>query len=139
MISVRDASVAHVVPGAEPRIDLGVIDRVEARVGAVDRMEERQQVNAAERLAQRPVEQALQIAERAAGEAIDVGDELRLVLHRAGMAPRTAATTAPTRFAKSAIVAAGQPDARPCTNAAANASPAPTVSTTATGTPGAST
>ena len=122
----------HVVPGAEPRIDLGVVDRVEAGVGAVDRMEERQDVHAAERLAQRAVEQALKIAERAAGAAVDVGDELRLVLHRAGMAPRTAATAAPARFAKSAIVAAGQSDARPWTNAAANASPAPTVSTTVT-------
>ena len=49
----------HVVPGAEPRIHLGVIDRVEAGVGAVDRIEEGQDVHAAERLAQRAVEQAL--------------------------------------------------------------------------------
>ena len=51
---------ADVLPGAEPLVDFGVIDRVEARIGAIDRMEERQQMHAAE--------QALQAA-RAAGHA----------------------------------------------------------------------
>ena len=54
----------HVVPGAEPRIDLGVVDRIEAGVGAVDRIEERQDVHAAERVAQRAVEQPREVAER---------------------------------------------------------------------------
>ena len=56
-----------VVPRAEPRIDLRVIDRVEAGVGAVDRMEERQHVDAAERPGERTVQQPLEVAERAPG------------------------------------------------------------------------
>ena len=72
-----------VFPGAEPRIDLRVIDRVESGVRAVDRMEERQHVDAAERSGERTLEQPLQVAERAAREAVGVGDQLRLVLHRA--------------------------------------------------------
>ena len=71
-----------VVPCAQAVIDLGVVDRVEAGVGAVDRMEERQHVHASERTLQRPVEQLLQVAKRAARKAIDVGDQLCLVLHR---------------------------------------------------------
>ena len=72
-----------VVPPAQAVIDLGVIDRVEAGVGAIDRMEERQHVHASERTLQRPVvEQLLQVAKRAARKAIDVGDQLCLALHR---------------------------------------------------------
>ena len=69
MTSMRVGKRRDVVPRSQPRIDLGVVDRVEAGVGAVDRMEERQHVDAAERARQRPVEQAPQIAERAAGAA----------------------------------------------------------------------
>ena len=50
-------------PGAETRIDLRVVDRIEARVGAVDRMEEGQQVNAGERVLERTVEEWQQVAE----------------------------------------------------------------------------
>ena len=128
-----------VVPRSQPRIHLGVIDGVEAGIGAVDWMEERQHVDAAERARQRPVEQALKIVERAAGQPIDVRDELGLILHQSGIAPDTRATIAPARFENSATSGAGQPMMSPCTNAAANASPAPTVSATATGTPAAST
>ena len=82
MTSVPCGERRDVVPRAEPSIDLRVVDRIEAGVGAVDRMEERQHVDAAERAGERTVEQPLQIAERAAREAIDVGDQLRLILHR---------------------------------------------------------
>ncbi len=128
-----------VIPRAQPRIHLRVIDGVEAGIGAVDWMEERQHVDAAERARQRRAEQPLEIVERAAGQPIDVRDELRLVLHRPGIAPGTLATIAPARFENSATFGAGQPVMSPCRNAAANASPAPTVSATATGTPAAST
>jgi methylenetetrahydrofolate reductase (NADPH) len=37
-----------VVPRAQPRVDAGVIDRIESRIGAVDAFEERQEMNAAE-------------------------------------------------------------------------------------------
>jgi hypothetical protein len=70
-----------VAPRAQPWIDLRVIDWIEPGVGAVDRVEERQQVDAAEQPPQRPVEQMLELAEGASGQAIDVGDELRPVLH----------------------------------------------------------
>jgi hypothetical protein len=71
-----------VVPRAEPRVDLRVVDRVEPGVGLVDRVEERQDVHAAERALQGALEQGLQTGERPAGEPVDVGDELRPVLHR---------------------------------------------------------
>jgi len=45
------------VPGADPGIDGGVVDRIEAGVGAVDRHEERQQVHTAEGSVQRTGEQ----------------------------------------------------------------------------------
>src|ERR1017187_1426028 len=54
----------------------------------------------------------------------------------AGTAPAREATSAPRRLAKSPVLAALQPAARPCRNAAAKASPAPTVSATFTGYPG---
>src|SRR5436190_24391678 len=128
-----------VSPRAQSRIHLRVIDGVEAGIGAVDWMEERQDVNAAERPRQRRVEQPLEIVERAGGQPIDVRDELRLILHRPGIAPGTPATIAPERFEASATFAAGQPMMSAWRNAAASASPAPTVSATATGTPAAST
>ena len=79
--SVRAARAATSSHAAQAVIDLGVIDRVEAGVGAIDRMEERQHVHASERTLQRPIEQLLQVAKRAARKAIDVGDQLCLILH----------------------------------------------------------
>jgi hypothetical protein len=72
----------HVVPGAEARVDLRVVDRVEPGVGAVNRVEERQDVRATERAVQGAGEQRRQIPEPAAGQPVDVGDELGLILHR---------------------------------------------------------
>ena len=37
-----------VAPVAEPRVDARVVARIEPRIGGVDRVEERQHVNAAE-------------------------------------------------------------------------------------------
>ena len=73
---------AHVAPVAQARVDLGVVDGVEAGVGAVDGVEEGQQVHAAEHA--RPAgrrSSALQVGQAAAAQAVDVGDELDLVLH----------------------------------------------------------
>src|SRR5580692_10899865 len=42
------AERTNVIPGAESGVDLRVIDRIEAGIGAVDRPEERQQMHAAE-------------------------------------------------------------------------------------------
>ncbi len=75
------AERANVVPGAEARVDLRVIDGIEARIGAVDRPEEGQQVNATEQPGERPVQQTLKLTQAAAGEAIDIRNQLDLVLH----------------------------------------------------------
>ena len=59
--SVSAGERPHIVPGAQPRIDLRVVDRIEAGIGAVDRMEEREHVHAAERALQRAAKQLAQI------------------------------------------------------------------------------
>jgi hypothetical protein len=67
-----------------------MVDRIESCVRAVDRMEERQHVDTAEDACQRAVEDRLQVAKRSARESIDVGDQLRAIVHRlaySGMAP----------------------------------------------------
>ena len=77
-----------VVPSAQARVDARVIDRVESGIGAVDWLEERQHVHAAEEPRERPGEELAQARERAA-EAVRVGDQLNAVLHFAGSAADT--------------------------------------------------
>src|SRR5580658_9547581 len=73
---------AHVVPRAQPGIDLSVIDWIEARIGAIDRQKEWQQMDAPKEASQRPViEKRLELAKAGARKTIDVSDELDLVLH----------------------------------------------------------
>ena len=72
----------HVVPRAEPSIDLSVIDRIETGVGAIDRMKEREHVHAAEDTFEGSLEQVPQMLKRPTRDAIDVRDQLRLILHR---------------------------------------------------------
>ena len=74
-----------VVPRPETSIDLRVVDRIEACVGAVDRMEDGKHVDAAEDVGERSVEQMPQISKRSAREAIDVRDQLCLILHGTAM------------------------------------------------------
>ena len=69
-----------VVPRPQPRVDLGVIRRVEPGVGPVDRCVERQQVHTAEQARERALEQVGETADRPA-QPIRVGDELHLVPH----------------------------------------------------------
>lgn len=57
----------------------------------------------------------------------------------AGTPPARLATIAPSRLANTPVLDSGQPASRPCRNAAANASPAPTASATFTVMPGTST
>ena len=57
--------VADIVPVAEPGIDLCVVSGIEAGVRAVERLEERQNVHAAEEPGQRPVQQLGQTLDRA--------------------------------------------------------------------------
>jgi hypothetical protein len=73
---------AHRWPVAQPRVDLRMVGRVEARVGAIDRREEGQQVHAAEQAGELVAEHAPQVCQRAAGKPIHVGDQLDLVFHR---------------------------------------------------------
>ena len=159
MTSVRAASARDVVPGAEPWIDLRVVDRIEAGVGAVDRMEERQHVHAAEdaRRADRRAgaggrgtcRREGDRRRRSAAPDSSCAARTRNVRHvgrsarlfNAAMPPRltrrgsrrgVAGDLAPTWFANLAMLAAGQPDSDAVEKAAANASPAPTGSATST-------
>ena len=74
------ASAAMSLPRAQPWVDREVVDRVEARVRAVEGPVEGQHVHAAEEPGQRPVQQAAQRRQRAA-EPVGVGDQLDLVGH----------------------------------------------------------
>jgi hypothetical protein len=76
------AERTDVVPGAKARIDLRVIDGIEAGIRAIDRPEERQQMDAAEQPVERSVQQILKLAQSAAREAIGISNQLHLVLHR---------------------------------------------------------
>ena len=64
-----------VSPGAETVIDLCMVGRIEACIGAIDRMKERQHVDAAEQAVQRPVEQLAQMLKGAARQAVDIRDQ----------------------------------------------------------------
>src|SRR4051812_27846083 len=110
-------------------------------------MIERQQVHAAEQAGERPLQQPEKLAKSSAGQSINVGHELDLIFQKCaassrvqfGIAPCRLATIAPTRFANVATSRSGQFKLSPCMKAAANASPAPTVSATSTVRPRSST
>jgi hypothetical protein len=59
-----------------------MVDRVEAGIGAVDAMEEREHVYAPEGAGERTVDESQEVAEGSTGKPIDVGNELRLILHQ---------------------------------------------------------
>jgi len=54
------AQRAHLVPGPKPGIRLRVVDRIEARIGAVDRPVKGQKMRAAEQPLERSLEQILE-------------------------------------------------------------------------------
>ena len=83
----------HVGPGSESRIDPRVVDRIESRVGSVDRIEEGQQVNAGERAFEGAVQEWHQVGKRPTRQPIHIRDELRLVGHAPGLSPGTAASS----------------------------------------------
>jgi hypothetical protein len=76
----RCSEALHVLPTAEPRVDRGVVLRVEPGIRAVVGREERQEVNASEEPLERPLENRPKARQRAT-EPVDVGDELDLVAH----------------------------------------------------------
>jgi hypothetical protein len=75
------AERTHVVPGAEPRIDSGVIDWIEARIGAIDGIKKRKQMYSAEYTFQWSLKEALKFPEPSSGKTVDVCDQLRLIVH----------------------------------------------------------
>jgi hypothetical protein len=74
------AQCAHVLPGAKTRVYFRVIDGVEARIGSINWVEKWEQVDTAENASQVAVKQCSQFAEAAAGQTINVSDELDLIL-----------------------------------------------------------
>ena len=64
---------AHVIPITEPGINFGVVDWIEARIGAINRHEEREYMHAAENALQRAAEEHFQLLE-VAGQPIGVSN-----------------------------------------------------------------
>src|SRR5579871_3766719 len=58
-----------------------MIDRIETGIGAIDGMEEGQEMDPAEKSGKRAVEQRAERGDPRAREAINVGGELDLILH----------------------------------------------------------
>ena len=75
------AQRAQVIPRTEARVDLSVVDRIEARIGAINGEEEWQEVDAPKESGQWSIEKELQFAKASAGKAIHVSDQLDLVFH----------------------------------------------------------
>ena len=75
--------LGDVVPAAETLVDLGVVDRVEACVGAVERGEERQDVNAVVHAVEAGAQNVGHRLDGAVAKAVGVSDELHLVFHGA--------------------------------------------------------
>ena len=72
--AVRLGEVGHVVPRAQPRIDRGVVDRVEARVRAVEGREERQDVHALIHPLESRAQDLRHGFQRAVPQSVGVGD-----------------------------------------------------------------
>ena len=70
-----------IVPAAEARVDLGVVDGVEACIRAVEWSEERQDMHAVIHAVETGAQNVGHRAEGAVAEAIGVGDELHFVFH----------------------------------------------------------
>lgn len=75
------AQCGEVAPRTEPRVDLSVIDGIETRVGSIDWIEKRQQMNSAEQSRQWTVEELAELRETATRESIDITYQLGLRLH----------------------------------------------------------
>src|SRR4030095_2247615 len=75
------AKRTHVVPGAEPLIDSGVIARIEAGVRPIDGGKKRKQMHSAEYTFEWSLKEALQLPDAPSGKTVDVRDQLRLILH----------------------------------------------------------
>ena len=75
------AEPVDVIPSAQPRIDFCVIDRIEAGIGAINRIKERKQMHTGEHTFQWPLKEALKFPEPSSGKTVNVCDQLRLIPH----------------------------------------------------------
>ena len=135
MMSRAGGQRAHVVPGAE-RGSRPACDRSDRSRRRRRRSDERTAAGARRRTPRSGPSSSCRRSRKSARQAVDVGDQLHLVLHdgsQRGIAPGEPATNAPTRLAKAAIRSTGHSDASPWINAAVKASPVPTGSTTSSG------
>ena len=78
---VRFGQFGDIVPRAQTRVDLGVVHRVEAGVGTVERGEERQYVHAFVHAVEAGAQHIGQGCDGAVTEPVGVGDELDFILH----------------------------------------------------------
>ena len=69
------------LPVAQTGIDLGVVNRVKTRVGPIDFVKERQQVNPAKNPLQGAAQEFAQFIQRLTAKTVDISDQLNLVFH----------------------------------------------------------
>ena len=79
--AVGPGQLGHVVPVAQTGIHRGVVDRVEARVGTVERREERQDVHPFVHPVEPRAQDVGHRGQRARPQTIGIRDELDLVFH----------------------------------------------------------
>ena len=72
---------SDVVPRSEARVDLGVVDRVEASVRTIERSEERQDMDAVIHAVEAGAQDVGHRAKSTIAETIGVSDELHFVFH----------------------------------------------------------
>ena len=78
---VGRGKLGDIVPVAEPRIDLGVVDRVKTRVGAIERGEKRQDMHAVVHAVEAGAQDIGHRLDGAVAQTVSISDELHFVLH----------------------------------------------------------
>lgn len=78
---MRLGELGDVIPVAKAGVDLGVVDRVEACVRAIERGEERQNVHALVYAVESRAQNVGHRSKIAVTQAIRIGDQLNFVLH----------------------------------------------------------
>ena len=78
---MRLGELGDVIPVTEAGVDLGVVDRVEACVRAIERGEERQNVHALVHAVESRAQNVGHRSKVAVTQAIRIGDQLNFVLH----------------------------------------------------------
>ena len=78
---VGRGKLGDIVPVAETRIDLGVVDRVKTRVGAIERGEKRQDMHAVVHAVEAGAQDIGHRLDGAVAQTVSISDELHFVLH----------------------------------------------------------